>query len=86
MKQASGCLLHLPFAKLDFDRSPAAVAQLHDRIHLHTVVIAVMEHLPIQRLARYPQIPDHQGFEQQAQQLQIRQQPLRASSQRCHSQ
>ena len=50
-------------AELDLDRTPAAIAQLHDRVHLNAVVVSVMEHLAIEGLGQHPQVADHQRLE-----------------------
>ena len=59
-QQADGGGLHLARAELDIDRAPAAIAQLHDRVHLHAVGDAVVEHLAIQCLGLHPQVADHE--------------------------
>ena len=79
-QQGCGRRIHLSRSQFDLNRPPTAVAQLHHRIHLDSVVVAVMEHLAIQGLGKYPQVANHQRLEQQPQQLQIVQESICTAS------
>jgi hypothetical protein len=85
-QQAGGGGLHLARSELDLDRAPAAIAQLHDRVHLNAVVVAVVEHLALQRLGKHPQVANHQRLEQQPQPLQILEQTIGAAAEGRHRQ
>ena len=78
--QAVRSLFHGPCTQLDLECGPTAVCYLHHSVDLQVRVVLEVQYLRIAGLGMDPQIPDDQGLEQEAQEVQILEQPRRSSS------
>ena len=77
---------HPPLAELHLEGRPTTVRRLHHGVHLKPTLLAVVEDFGVRRLGINPQIADHQGLEQQAQELEVGQQRRRRRAQRRNRQ